>query len=510
MTFRATPPEQHDPNVAAGQPRQPRTRREAREMAARAEAERAARAEQPAAVPAPTVPAPAAPAPTVPAPAAAAPAAQAPTGAAVWAAAPVTAQTPTIPAQAAPEQASVDPVPDHEAEHGEFAWLHAATHHHDDRGGRGGRGNPPKPPHSGGRGRRAVTWIVSVVVILGLIGGGALFAWNNFQPQVQAVMAHFNPQPTDYSGDGSGKVQVTIKQGDTGSAIARTLADAGVTRTPDAFYQLLLSTKPDPNLQPGVYQLRKHMSAASALTLLEDPKSKLAHTLLIREGDREATILQNASTATGIPLAQLKAAAASPAKFGLPPRAKSLEGFLFPATYTFDPGVTPDKVIADLVARAKDAFQDAGMPADQNKLWNTVVLASVVQAEAGPTASDLPLIAGVFTNRIAKGMALQSDATVHYGLGTFDTVFTTDSERADASNAYNSYVHKGLPPGPIGNPGEAALKAALAPQGDYLYFTTVNLQTGKTAFAKTLDQQNANVAQLQDWCQDPANKAYCK
>jgi UPF0755 protein len=457
-------------------------------MAARAEAERAAQAPQPAPEPEPVE--------------------EAPKGAAVWAAAPVTAQTPTIPPQPTPEQASTASSSAPEAEHEDFAWLHAATHHHDGRGGRGG-GKPPKPPRKGGRRRRAVTWIVSIVVILALIGGGGLYAWNTFQPQVQAVMKHFNPEPTDYTGSGSGSVQVTIKEGDTGSTIARTLAAAGVTKTPDAFYQLLLSTKPDPNLQPGVYQLRKRMSAASALALLQDPKSKLAHTLLIREGDREATILQNASTATGIPLDQLKAAAASPAKFGLPPQAKTLEGFLFPATYTFDPGVTPDAVITTLVDRAKQAFQDIGMPSDQNQLWNTVVLASVVQAETGPNPDDPPLIAGVFTNRIAKGMPLQSDATVHYGLGTFDTVFTTDAERADASNPYNSYVHKGLPPGPIGNPGEAALRAALAPQGDYLYFTTVNLQTGKTAFAKTLDEQNANVQQLQTWCKDPANKTWC-
>jgi UPF0755 protein len=89
-------------------------------------------------------------------------------------------------------------------------------------------------------------------------------------------------------------------------------------------------------------------------------------------------------------------------------------------------------------------------------------------------------------------------------------VWTTPAQRADTSNRYNTYAHKGLPPGPIGNPGDAALKAAANPQGDYLFFTVVNLQTGETAFSKTADEQDANVAKLQAWCQEPDNKVYCK
>ncbi|GAA4155396.1 endolytic transglycosylase MltG [Gryllotalpicola daejeonensis] len=502
MTFRATPSDQHGPGPEpgrpeTGQPRQPMTRREARELA-RAEAERAARgahATPPEAAPVEEPQAEASPAPT---------------GAAVWAASPVTAQTevqrPVAAAPAAQETQAEESADDADAD---FSWLHAATHDHD--GGRGGRGGrkPPKPPRSGGGGRRALTWIISTVVILGLIGGGALFAWNTFQPQVKAVLGHFDNKPTDYKGDGTGTVRITINQGDTGESISKTLATSGVVMTPQAFYSLLLQTHPDPVFQPGVYQLRKRMSAKSALALLQDPKSRLEHTLLIREGDREATVLQNAATATGIPLAQLQAAAKNPASFGLPPQAKTLEGFLFPATYNLDPGLTAQQVLTKLVDRTKQAFQEDGMPTDPAKLWSTVILASVVQSEAGPNPDDLPKIAGVFQNRLNKGMLLESDATVTYGLGKH-AVFTTPEQRADASNPYNTYVHKGLPPGPVGNPGDGALKAAANPQGDYLFFTVVNLQTGETAFAKTADEQNANVAKLQAWCQDSANKAYCQ
>lgn len=382
-------------------------------------------------------------------------------------------------------------------------WLNHATH--------GGGDQPPhprKPRRSGKGGRRAVAWIVSTLVILGLVGGGALFAWNTFQPQVKSLVAHFHPQPTDWTGSGTGSVDVTIKDGDTGATIASTLAKAGVTRTSQAFYQLLLQTKPDPVFQPGVYRLRSHMSAASALTLLQDPSSRIAHTLLIREGDSETTVLKNAAASTGIPLAQLQAAAKNTAAFGLPAEAKTLEGFLYPATYTFNPGTTAEQVLSTLVSRAKQQFTSLGISDAQ--LWDTLILASIVQKEAGPDPADLPLIAGVFDNRLHAGMLLQSDATVAYGSGTTGTVWTSDAERADASNPYNTYVHKGLPPGPIGNPGSAALAAALHPQGNYLYFTVVNLKTGQTAFATTASAQNANVAKLQAWCKEPGNESYCK
>ncbi len=416
-----------------------------------------------------------------------------------------TAPTTRVPASPALSAPADEPPPMTRREARERAEQREAQQslawHHDG----GSNRRPPRRPRSGAR--RAWTWILSTLVIIGLLGGGAVYAWRTFQPQVHAVMKHFDTTPTDYTGDGSGTVDVTVKQGDTGEAIAQTLSDAGVTLTSQAFYELLLQTKPDPVFQPGVYRLHRHMSAASALALLQDPKSHLERTLLIREGESEATVLTGAAAATGIPIAQLQAAAKSPAAFGLPAQAKSLEGFLFPATYTFDPGIDAKTVLTTLVDRAKQAFEQDGVPAD--KLWNTVILASIVQREAGSDA-DMPNIAGVFSNRLAQGMRLQSDATVAYGTGRTDSVWTTPQERADASNLYNTYARAGLPVGPIGNPGDAALTAALHPQGDYLYFTVVNLQTGKTAFAKTDAEHEANVAKLQEWCAQSGNASYCK
>jgi len=366
--------------------------------------------------------------------------------------------------------------------------------------------NAQKPVKSKKR-RRWLTATIVIVVILGLFGGGGAYVWFTFQPQVLKLLNM--AEPNDYTGQGTGSVTVSIKDGDIGSNVATTLYKAGVVKTSDAFYSLLLKTKPDPVFQPGVYSLKKQMSAKAALAALEDPKNKLARTVAIPEGTAEADILASVAKVTSIPLAELQAAAAAPATFGLPSEAKSLEGFLFPATYTFDPGVTAHDVLKTMVDRSFTALDADGVPAAAR--WKTVILASIVQKEAGPKPGDAGKVARVFQNRLAQGMLLQSDATVAYGAGV-QRVFTTDAERADAANPYNTYVHQGLPVGPISNPGDVSIKAALNPTpGPWLYFVAVNLQTGDTTFSTTLAEQEAAVAQLQKWCKESAaNDAYCK
>jgi UPF0755 protein len=363
----------------------------------------------------------------------------------------------------------------------------------------GRNGRPPK------RKRRWLTATIVTVVIVGLIGGGALYVWNAFQPQVQKLLAM--NEPNDYTGSGTTPVTITIRDGDTGGSIAETLAKAGVVKTSDAFYTLLLQTKPDPVFQPGVYKVKKQMSAKSALAALQDPKNKLERAVVIPEGTREKDILASVSKATGVSVADLTAAAADPQAYGVPAQAKTLEGFLFPATYSFDPGMSAKAIITTMVKRAFQALDDAGVPAASR--WNVVVLASIAQAETGPNPDDLGKITRVFDNRISQGMLLQSDATVAYGAGV-KTVLTTDAQRDDAGNRYNTYQHAGLTPGPISNPGEAAMRAALHPTpGPWLYFVTVNLKTGQTVFSTTLAEHDAAVAKLHEWCSDSANSDYC-
>jgi UPF0755 protein len=131
--------------------------------------------------------------------------------------------------------------------------------------------------------------------------------------------------------------------------------------------------------------------------------------------------------------------------------------------------------------------------------------------EAGSDPDDFAKIARVFQNRLDAGWKMESDATVAYGTGNLHTVWTTDAERADASNLYNTYVHKGLPVGPIGLPGEVALKAVLKPKsGPWFFFVPVNLKTGETRFSETSAQHGAAVQELRAWCNaNTANAAYC-
>jgi UPF0755 protein len=127
-----------------------------------------------------------------------------------------------------------------------------------------------------------------------------------------------------------------------------------------------------------------------------------------------------------------------------------------------------------------------------------LTLAALTQKEGGST-EDFYKVARVWDNRIAQGMKLQSDATVSYGSGG-TTISTTEAERADKSNPYNTYANPGLPIGPISNPGAKAIDATLHPaDGPWLYFVLVNGETGETAFSTTAAEHNAAVKKWQAW-----------
>lgn len=345
--------------------------------------------------------------------------------------------------------------------------------------------------------------LIGVLVLAGM--GTAVVVL--FQPQIASIVSA--PDTSDYSGNGHGKIIVRVAAGDTGTDIARTLAHDGVVKTSGAFYQLLVKQEPQPTFYPGAYQLAKQMSAQAALSALQDPDNRVMAKVTIPEGTIEVDVLAKLAKATGISADELTAAAQDVTSFGVPASETSLEGYLFPATYQFDPNVSAHDAIARLVDEMFSRLDKAGVAAaDRHRI---LTLASIVQREGGAETEDLGKIARVFQNRLEEGIPLQSDATVTYVTGKTQTVWTTDAERANAKNKYNTYAHKGLPPGPISNPGDAAIEAAIRPTpGPWLYFVTVNLKTGKTVFSATLDEHNAAVKDLHTWCEDPANAVYCK
>ncbi|MEP6842757.1 MAG: endolytic transglycosylase MltG [Pseudolysinimonas sp.] len=355
--------------------------------------------------------------------------------------------------------------------------------------------------------KRRLGWLWALLIVFVLIAAGGVTGWVLFGPQIRHVLGW--EAPIDYTTTGNGtKVTVVIQSGDIGSDVAKTLEQGGVTKTFDAFYRLLLK-RPNVTFEPGSYALQKQMSAASALAALQDPKNKIVHVAVIKEGVSAESAYVQLAAATGLPVSEFQAAAKDYVALGVPSNAPNIEGFLFPATYTFDPGVTATQVLKQLVTTMTQHLDKAGVaPADRLKV---VTLASIVQRESGPSVSDMHKIARVFENRLDQGMRLQSDATVAYGTGHTERVTTTDSERADASNPYNTYARDGLPVGPIGLPGDDAIDSALHPTaGPWIYFVAVNLKTGETVFSTTLAEHNAAVKQWQAWCRASAeNMAYC-
>jgi UPF0755 protein len=359
---------------------------------------------------------------------------------------------------------------------------------------RGGYHDEEKP-------RRKGPWgcLVGLLVLGALIAGAFFF----LEGPVNSVIERFTPAE-DYSGAGTGEVVFMIHDGDTGSDIATNLVDEGVTASYDAFYDLLLAQATEPEFHPGAYLLAEEMSAQAALDALLDPTKKLENTFVIQEGMWASNALAEAAAVTGIPIEELQAAAANPQALGLPPEATSVEGFLFPATYTVEPGTTAAGVVKMLVDRSFEALDAAGVAPEDR--WRTVVKASLIEREAG-LADDYYKVSRVIENRLNPelfdGGLLQFDSTVHYGLGDDSVVTTTDEQRADPANAYNTYVHPGLPPGPIGNPGDLAIDAAINPaDGPWLFFVTVNLDTGETVFSATVDEHDAAVQQFLAWLEE--------
>lgn len=379
------------------------------------------------------------------------------------------------------------------------------------RGGRGG-GRPPsdtlKKPKKRRRGLIAVLVILALLVAGG--GGAAAFVWTNYEEQVREALGW--ELPNDYPGTGNGQeVIVTVGTDDIGEDVARELHEAEVTMSFDAVYDyLLLPENADIVFFPGAFRLQKEMSAASAVAAITDPANQVVNQVLITEGMSYASALVQIAAATEIPLEELQAAAADYTSFGIPEESPGIEGWMFPATYTFDPGITAQQAIQTTVDKMFEVL-DANGVAPENRL-NILKMAALVQRESGPNPDDPAKIARVFYNRLDIGMNLESDATVAYGTGNLDTVWTTAAERENPDNLYSTYVHPGLPYGPIGLPGEAAIKAAISPaDGPWLFFVPINLQTGETVFSETADQHEAAAQQLYAWCRaSDENASYCE
>ena len=338
--------------------------------------------------------------------------------------------------------------------------------------------------------------IIVVLVVLVALVVGAYVAYGKAKSYLNG--------PEDYPGPGTGSVSVEIPEGATGQDIANILEEEGVVQTAEAFYQLSLVDDRFQAIQAGFYELQMEMSSDGAMAILSDRANRIEGKVTIPEGSRVDQVVEIVSSSTDISADDLQAALDDPSSIDLPDVAQgNPEGYLFPATYTVEPGATAESLLSQMVAKTVAVEQDLDIQARAQALGYTaeemLTVASILEYEANQD-EDYAKVARVLYNRLDADMPLQLDSTVSYVSGRKGDVFTTPEER-NAESAYNTYANAGLPPGPIGSPGEKTIEAALNPaDGDWLFFVAVNLETGETVFSDTFAQHNVAVAQLQEYC----------
>ena len=330
----------------------------------------------------------------------------------------------------------------------------------------------------------------AVAVALSVLGGVGFAFRSEIRSGIEAISGN------DFAGTNQTDVSFVVEEGQAGSEIIQNLVDQGVVKS----FRLTsrLATEQGTTFFPGTYPLRLEMKSLDALRVLGDHANAIVNRVTIREGLRIGSVFAKLSEATGIPIAEFKTAASDLSKFSVGQGAPSLEGYLFPATYSFEPKATALQILQQMNSRMVSELESFGVP--KTKWHRVLTLAALVQAEAR-LKPDFYKVSRTFLNRIDAGMKLQSDATVSYGVNG-KTVATSAADRAN-DNGYNTYLHAGLPIGPISAPGNVAIDAALNPaKGEWLYFCTVNLATGETWFSNTYAEHEIAVRAWQKWMKE--------
>ena len=313
-----------------------------------------------------------------------------------------------------------------------------------------------------------------VVLVLLLLGAGAA-AW--------LVLTPYGPETETF---------VNVAPGSSAAAIGRKLETAGVVRSRYGFD--LLRWFQHGTLEAGVYRF-DHPAPATEVYARIARGDVFTLSLTVPEGANIfdiATRVQQAGLGTRQSF--LDAAVSQTSLVAdLDPEAASLEGYLFPDTYRFSPTATAPQIAAAMVRRFRVVAAQLGL---KENVHRVVTMASLVERESAVDA-ERPLVAGVFENRLAKKMPLNTDPAVIYGLeltGHWRGVIHQSDLARDTP--YNTYLHSGLPPGPVANPGAPSLRAAMNPsKTNYLYFVAAGTDAqGHSLFAATLDEHNRNVA----------------
>lgn len=358
------------------------------------------------------------------------------------------------------------------------------------------------------RRRRVITAVVTVVILAGLgvvVWQVVLPGWNELTEMVTPTSG-----PEDYPGPGQGEVDVVITAGATGSMMAEVLHESGVVASTTAFTQAFAANPAASSIQPGTYTLKREMPAADAVTALLDPANRRIFRVTLPEGLTASQILDRLSGTTAIPIADFLTAMADTEATGLPAEPveplvdedpdrtllRRYEGWMFAGTYEFQPGTSATAMIAEMVGRTV-AYLDEREVAPEDRL-TVLTMASLAEREVR-TPEDRRMVTRAISNRLERSMKLDIDASVAYGLGISGTDLTRDLIN-NTEGPYNLYRVAGLPPTPIASPSLDAIDAVLDPaEGPWLFWVTINLDTGETRFAETMAEHEANVVLLREW-----------
>jgi len=288
----------------------------------------------------------------------------------------------------------------------------------------------------------------------------------------------------DCSSDpGQRTASIDVASGETGLEIARELFEKDVIASSEVFFRLAVADPKAALIAPGVHMIDTQICAKTALDQLLDSK-RIAGLIAVSEGAWISEI-KKLFTNAGYPQGEIKEAFASAV---IPKPFTELEGLLFPAQYSFAQGTKADVALNEMISRGLAEVVKVGFLSDQSKYspQQLLIIASIIQAEGGD--GDFTKVSRVIYNRLKIGMPLQMDSTVHFVMKSRGNIFLSTKSTL-INSPYNTYKKYGLPPGPIGNPGFNAMKAALSPAaGDWLYFITVAPQD--TRFTSSLEEFN--------------------
>ncbi len=335
--------------------------------------------------------------------------------------------------------------------------------------------------------------IASLLFLFVVVGGGGYFGYTRLKDYMQ---------PPDYEGGGSGSAMIEVKKDEYVSAIAQTLEKADVVKSAKAFVNAAKDEPKAQSIQPGFYRMRLKMSAKAALTHILSPEAR-SGVVTIPEGLWATEIYQRLSKASKIPVSAFKKV--DPKSLGLPSAAKGqIEGYLYPGQYNLPPDATAKQLLKMMVDRFRQEIKKVDIVDGAKRRGMTpaeiMVIASIVQAEAGKP-EDQGKVARVVYNRLKVGRKLEFDTPVMYAhrQRTVDVRY----KHLEIDSPYNVYLHAGLPPGPISNPGLSAIKAALDPTpGKWLFFVATDPENHITEFADTEEEFTKLKNKFNKWLED--------